>query len=311
MMIQKKYLAISKAIQAYKKGKNITETLRESFSETSNTSEIIEIVYDLQSGSYIEYAKNNLPQINAYTKELAQIIDKHTSSDQKLLDLGSGELTNLTMILNNLKNVPKQIFASDISWSRLWTGTSYAKEHCPDFFDRLNLFVGDMLEMPILDKSIDIAISSHSLEPNGGREIEILSELFRITKKKLLLFEPCYETNSEEGKKRMEKLGYIRDLDSAIKQLGGKLIEKIEIKHHNGEPLNPTTLFHVQLPSYDSNFVDKDSETIFSTPGANNKLVKMDNFYFSNTFRLSYPIIKGIPILKSESAIITTAIISN
>ena len=126
MMIEKKYLAISKAIQAYKKGKNITETLRESFSETSNTSEIIEIVYDLQSGSYIEYAKNNLPQINAYTKELAQIIDKHTSSDQKLLDLGSGELTNLTMILNNLKNVPKQIFASDISWSRLWTGTSYA-----------------------------------------------------------------------------------------------------------------------------------------------------------------------------------------
>ena len=41
----------------------------------------------------------------------------------------------------------------------------------------------------------------------------LLRELFRVTKKKLVLFEPSYELNSEEGKVRMDRLGYIKDIE--------------------------------------------------------------------------------------------------
>ena len=52
-------LILQKAKQAYSEGKNVTEFLRSEFQESQNTSEIIEIAYDLQAGSYIEWVNLN------------------------------------------------------------------------------------------------------------------------------------------------------------------------------------------------------------------------------------------------------------
>jgi len=37
-------------------------------------------------------------------------------------------------------------------------------------FKNLIPFVGDISEIPLLDKSINITTSSHALEPNGGKK---------------------------------------------------------------------------------------------------------------------------------------------
>jgi serine/threonine protein kinase len=68
------------------------------------------------------------------------------------------------------------------------------------------------------------------LEPNGGKLKELLMELFRVTADKLILFEPCYEINTQEGKDRMDKLGYIKNIEGVVGELGGKVIDKIVVK---------------------------------------------------------------------------------
>jgi len=300
-----KYFDIQEAKKAYAEGRNITELLRAQKQTHTNTAEIIEVSYDLQAGTYINFVEKNPDQPTRYAAELAQILNQHIRPNSSLLDIGTGELTTLSMVFSELQQKPSHIFAFDISWSRISKGLSFARKNMKEDFKNLIPFVGDISEIPLLDKSINITTSSHALEPNGGNLKKLMQELFRVTVDKLILFEPCYEINSEEGKARMDRLGYIKNIDGIAKELGGKLIEKIIIK--NGDnPLNPTACFIIQPSKENSQTVQK-SNHIFSVPGTNYSLQKIDDFYYSNQVGLCYPILKNIPILKGSSAILATA----
>ena len=85
------HVDILAAIKAYKSGDNVSDFLKKERKIASNTSEIIELAYDLQAGSYINHVRNNPKQACAYSAELAAIIGEHTSVDDTLLDVGSGE----------------------------------------------------------------------------------------------------------------------------------------------------------------------------------------------------------------------------
>jgi hypothetical protein len=298
---------ISETKLAYKNGKNITELLRSQKNIYSNTSEIIEIAYDLQAGSYIEHTLNNPTLAEAYTTELASILDNQITKTDSLLDIGTGELTTLSHLIRRLENKPKEVFAFDISWSRMYKGIAYAKDVMGGDYKLLKPFVASISEIPLLDKSINITTSSHALEPNGGQLKELLGELFRITIDKLVLFEPCFEINTYEGKQRMDKLGYIKNIDGFVKELGGKMIEKIIIKNISN-PLNPTVCFIITPPQLAKEISPKTDITsgIFSVPGTNIPLKEVEGYYFSNQVGLCYPTLKSIPILKSNSAILAS-----
>lgn len=304
-----KYFDLLAAKIAYTEGNNITELLRSQKNSKANTPEIIETAYDLQAGSYIEYTINNPEKTNAYTTELAGILDLHLTDKFSLLDIGTGELTTLSEIILKLEKKPKSVFAFDISWSRIYKGISFAREKLKNDYKLINPFVADLNEIPLLSKSVNITTSSHALEPNGGNLKEIMRELFRVTIDKLVLFEPCFEINSKEGKDRMEKLGYIKNIDGVVNDLGGELLDKIVIKNISN-PLNPTVCFVIKPP------VEKDihsgekntSKIIFSVPGTNIPLEKIDNHFFSNQVGLCYPTLKDIPILKSKISILASSL---
>lgn len=300
------YFDILAAKQAYSEGKNVTELLKTQKNSNTNTSEIIETAYDLQAGSYIKFVEENATQAKLYTAELAAIINDHITESDYLLDVGTGELTTLSMVCKSLQKKPNRLLAFDISWSRVYRGLDFASSTMAELFSRLTPFVGDMKEIPLLNKSIDVCISSHALEPNGGMLELLMAELFRVAKKKLLLFEPSYEINSSEGKARMDKLGYIKDVEEVVKKLGGKLDERVIIKNVNN-PLNPTVCYVITPPSlqFSESVVES---TIFSVPGANMPLNRMDDFYFSNDTGLCFPILKSIPILKSSCAILASSL---
>ncbi len=305
---QLKYFNILEAKKAYAEGRNITELLRTQKNITSNTSEIIETAYDLQAGTYIKYVKNNLKQDLLFT-EYAQILDNHIKPTDSLLDIGTGELTTLSPLIKQLIQKPKTIYAFDISWSRIFKGIEYAKEKIALDYKLIKPFVADISEIPLLDKSINITTSCHALEPNGRRLKELMSELFRVTIDKLVLFEPCFEINTKEGKQRMEKFGYIKNVDGIVEELGGEMIEKIVIKNI-ANPLNPTVCFVIKPPLIVGQSLKKISveDNIFSVPGTNIPLELVDDFYFSNQTGLCYPILKNIPILKSNSAILASSL---
>lgn len=308
-MMEKKvlqYFDILEAKIAYLNGSNITEMLRLQRNVTFNTPEIIEIAYDLQAGSYIDYTEKNKDRLNQYTAELADILNKYVDSNKTLLDIGTGEMTTLSLLCEKLKNKPKSIFAFDVSWSRIYKGLIFSEKTLKLDFNRVIPFVAEMSEIPLLDKSIDITTSSHALEPNGTRLKELLIELFRVTRNKLILFEPCYEINSEEGKSRMDRLGYIKNMDGTVKELGGEVIEKIVIKNVSN-PLNPTVCYVINPPQIDIKQTDLES-CLFSIPGTNIPLQKNDDCYLSNKTGLCYPLLKNIPVLKSNSAVLATAL---
>ncbi len=177
------YLDIIEAKKIYEKGKNITQYLKKKFDISQNTPEIIEIAYDIQARSYIKKFENNKVKTKLYANELGGILNKHVTDGDSLLDIGTGELTTLTLMLNQIKVSFSEILAFDISWSRLKKGKDFFKLNKKKSTFKVSTFVADIESIPLHSKCIDVVTSSHALEPNGKNLSLLLNELFRITKK--------------------------------------------------------------------------------------------------------------------------------
>ena len=167
----------------------------------------------------------------------------------------------------------------------------------------LEIFVADIKEIPLHGKCIDVVTSSHALEPNGRNLVLLLKDLFRITKRKLILFEPSYELNSKEGKDRMDSLGYIKNIEAEVEKLGGKVTDIIPICEVSN-PLNPTACYVIEPPTVKSVTLDS---PVYCVPGTDFKIENNGSFLLSKDTGLLFPILDGIPILRTNSAILAMA----
>lgn len=300
------------AKQAYAEGRNVTELLRRQRQVSCNTPEIIEIAYDIQSGAYIEKAEGQAGLVDAYCRELASLMAPYLGHDEIVLDVGTGEVTILSGLIKHLQPAPCHVFAFDISWSRLFKGVTYARRHLGSLTERLSPFVAEIGEIPLPDKSMDVTTLNHALEPNGGQLEPLMAELFRVTRSKLVLFEPCYEMNTDDEKRRMDRLGYIKDLDGVVDRLGGRVVSKQRLATLMN-PLNPTFCFVIEPPSTRSHGLAPDDGPMlpnFTVPGTSLALEQIDGFHFSNETGLCFPTLKGIPVLRTCKAVLATALSS-
>lgn len=297
-----KFVDVLEAKSIYQRGENVTSYLRNKFGSDDNTSEIIEIAYDLQAGSYVEGVKLNFDKVDNYTGELSKILTDNLEHGDSMLDVGTGEITTLTLVLNKLKTELSDIVALDISWSRLSIGMEFHREYSKKSFP-LKVFVADIKAIPLHEKCVDVVTSSHALEPNGKNLETLLLELFRVAKKKLVLFEPSYELNSQAGKERMDNLGYIKNIENTVNKLGGKVIDVAPIKHISN-PLNPTACYIIEPPSH----IEQCLEGVtFCVPGTNFELEANGSYLFSKDTGLVFPVLDDIAVLKTSSAILATS----
>lgn len=238
-------LAYEVGVSAKKAGRNIAAELRRALGEDTNTPEIIEVAYDLQAGSYVDLAEAHPNFIREYAAQLARLIGFRLKPGDTLLDAGAGELTTLSHVVAKLPETPARILACDISERRLEAGRAYAERHMRPGFDRLGAFRAELSAIPLADNSVDLVTTNHAIEPNGGREGQILAELLRVSRRGLVLFEPCYEIATPEGRSRMESHGYIRDLDGAARRLGASVtcVEPLKLV---ANPLNPTACYVIR-----------------------------------------------------------------
>lgn len=125
------------------------------------------------------------------TEELAAILRSHCAGYDSILDVGTGEMTTFAGVAKHSFIDAADYYACDISLSRLKKGKEFfAEEVSKTIANKLQPFVANLFNLPFADGAVDIIWTSHALEPNGGQEKEALSELTRVARKKLVLFEP-------------------------------------------------------------------------------------------------------------------------
>jgi hypothetical protein len=147
---------------------------------------------------------------------------------------------------------------------------------------------------------VDVVYTSHTLEPNGGREEEALRELLRITRRTLVLVEPLYELAGAAAQARMRDHGYVRGLGETLGRLG-VTPSRHEMLAFATNPVNPSGVIVVQK----SDLVDL-AALAFQCPLTATPLSDAGDVYASESTGLIYPVLRGIPMLRPEHVIVAS-----
>ncbi len=293
-----KLILLNKIKSLYEKDNvNIMKWLRKENDEKENDIADILISYDFQAGTYIEEYLSNKESRDNYLLRLSGIIDSLEEENKSILECGVGEATILVPLLNLLKRRFSFIGGVDISWSRKNHGIKFASKYCKS--GGVSLAVGDMFNLPCSDNSFDIVFTRQAIEPNRGKEREILSELYRVANNYLILIEPAYELVDAESRKRMDEFGYITNLYGAAKELKLNIV-LWELYGKNEVEKNPVGIMIIEKKHGGT------AEAGWSCPVTKTKLRKIENAYFSEESLLAYPIMNDVPCLTRDNAVVAT-----
>tara|TARA_A100000171_G_C2136121_1_gene150380 strand:+ start:1133 stop:2038 length:906 start_codon:yes stop_codon:yes gene_type:complete len=282
----------------YQSGENISRLLRDE--EGNNTEGIVELAYDLQSGSYIEAL--NDPEVLQFKRDYGKLIAstiREFCEPGSILEAGVGEATTLAFVLQVLTETIS--FGFDISWSRIWVAKQWIQSQ--NIAKDTSLFTASIFAIPLPDNSIDVVYTSHSIEPNGGMEEAAVKELYRVARKYVILLEPAYDLASLEAKERMKSHGYCVHLFDVIQQLGLP-VERHELFPLTISSMNPTGVTIIRKPAEEA-LMPK-----FVCPVTGGILTEFGGALHSHQHLAAYPIIGGIPCLRDESSVLASAISS-
>ena len=291
-----RYRGLKEIRERFNQGENVLGILRKE--DGRNELDSILISYDLQSGSYREHFKHNPDPKENYCNHLAESIDE-LGGVKSILHVGVGECITLALTLNRMKRRPERVFALDISWSRLHHGRVFCEEQG---VEGVELMVADLFRIPLPDNSVDLVLTNHSLEPNGGREREALKELCRVANKYVLMNEPAYEFADEKGRARIDEMGYVKNLGEHARQLGYS-----PLKHEpficSMNPTNPTgtVLLDVSGPKQKAPV-----KPFYVCPVSHLPLEQKQGVLCAEDGMLVYPILNGIPCLHADNGIVAS-----
>ena len=284
---------------AYARGENAMEYARQNASVLGNSSVSTLIAYDLQAGIYIAEARANPEGRARWCAQLAGLVNPYISNQSSILEVGCGEATTLAGMLKLLEVTPKRALGFDISWSRCAHGLTWLDENAAS----ADLFVGDLFEIPLEDSSVDVVYTSHSLEPNGGREEAAIRELMRVARRVVVLVEPAYELAGAEAQARMRAHGYVRGLKETAEKLGATVSE-YRLLDHIANRLNPSGVVIIEkLAKNLSEF----SDIQWRCPLTHAPLVAYAMGFYSPEAGVIYPVLDGIPLLRSSHAVVASS----
>jgi len=281
----------------FAQGGNVTQHFKQKKLSASEQIKVIEFAYDLQSGSYtdaITADENVRSNKQRWGARISRQLAKYGISSA--IEAGVGEASTLRFVVDNSA---AEFAGFDISLSRL----SYARQFLQPFASDVKLFTGDLAAIPVTDNAYDAVLSNHSLESNGGREREILSEMLRISRRYLILIEPDYEFASDMQKRRMDSFGYVRGLRSHLATLGARLIcdEPWDL---NLNPLNAASLIIAEKTPAES--WNAPVGRPLASPYSGELLERRNGYLYARNDGVAFPVIDGFPCLLRNQGIIAT-----
>lgn len=283
--------------QHYAEGGNILSFLKSQEGRVGNESADILMSYDFQAGTYTAAFDQNPALRRAYAGAIAEEINALPEPVKTLLDAGTGEGITLVPMLQALQVSMEQVLAFDISWSRL----RYAKAFAARFPNmQIDWFVANLFRIPLASGSVDVVLTAHALEPNGGQEEAALKELMRVSRKYLVLIEPGFEWANEEARARMSHHGYVKGLRETAEKLGCRVLKHAPFSM-SLNPLNTSGLLVLEVPE------SRKGEGSWICPITGEQLRDHTPGFLSSSL-VSYPILQDIPCLLPEQAILSTAL---
>jgi SAM-dependent methyltransferase len=292
--------------EAYFQGGNAMEWCREYF---RNSKMIVEgndilatlVAYDLQAGSYVSAARSDRERNRRWCSQLADLIAGVFAEGDSILEVGVGEATTLTGVLGELGSKTGQAFGFDVSWSRVDEGRKWLRENRQE----ASLFVADLLIIPMGDDSVDVVYSSHSLEPNRGREEEAVRECLRVARKAVVLVEPIYELASGKAQARMRHHGYVEGLRATAEHLGADVLD-YRLLDYSPNPLNPSGVLCLKKTGISGSASRTHQAAVWRCPITGAELKRADDVFYAAEVGMAYPVLKGIPMLRAEHAIVAS-----
>ncbi len=285
--------------KAFARGENAMAWARAN--EDFSSGEVIDaalIAYDLQAGSYVALARKDPAYRRKWCAQLAELIKPWIEPGDRLLEVGAGEATTLSGVVGALQQPTIRPMGFDLSWSRLHVGREWLKENNVNG----TLFVADLFNIPLANDSIDVVYTSHSLEPNGGREREAIAECLRVAGKAVVLVEPLYELAPDAAKERMTKHGYVRNLRQAAVDLGAE-VKSYGLLDLYANPLNPSGVLVLTKAAPQSRRVSE-PDGYWQCPVTSAALLDRSDLYYAPDVGLAYPVMRGIPLLRPEHVIV-------
>ena len=313
---------LREARSVFAQGGNLSHHFRNRHLSEADQLKVIEYAYDLQSGSYTHavttdaHVRANKQQWGA---RLAGLLTAY--GIQSAIEAGVGEASTLRYIAS--ASPPSMHFAGfDISLSRLCfarqflnsttrhshternaTGFGSRSDKLKSATHRTSLFTGDLGAIPVIDNAYDAVLSNHSLESNGGREREILSEMLRVTRRYLILVEPDYERAGDEQKKRMDSFGYVRGLRSHLARLGARVLLD-EPWDLNLNPLNAASLIIAE--KHQTSHWNEPVDLPLASPFSREPLQCRAGYFYAPDDGMAFPVIDGFPCLLREQGVVAT-----
>lgn len=291
---------------AYARGENVMEFARREAGSDDNFLAATLVAYDLQAGSYVAQVEAERTVNARWCVQAAEVLHSFLDERSTLLEVGCGEATTLAGVLERLPAAPSRTLGFDISWSRCATGLDWLKRRS----QQATLFVADLFAIPLETSSVDVVYTSHSLEPNGGREEPALLELLRVARRAVVLIEPLFELASPEARERMLKHGYVRNLKATAERLGGRVTDH-RLLPYCANALNPSGLIVIEKYSDPASEADRaggTGEISWRCPFTHAPLrADADAFYCADA-GLAYPSLRGVPLLRPEHAVVASAL---
>ncbi|XWW47704.1 methyltransferase domain-containing protein [Fibrella sp. USSR17] len=292
-----KYKFLTQIKEQYDQGNNVIGFLKKLDNSTTNSLEDILISYDFQAGSYVKSYRSNVALKEAYCQHIVKVL-LGLGPFNSILEAGVGEATTLGRVVPQYPHPIDHVLGFDLSWSRIHYARGFVREQG---IQNATLFTGDLFQMPLADNSVDIVYTSHSVEPNGGRETEALTELYRVANKYVVLLEPSYELAGEEARNRMLHHGYVTNLLASAQALGYKIVEH-RLFEVSINPLNTTALLVIEK----NGSTAKAAEPFLACPHTKARLKAFDDSLFAEESLLAYPTIQSIPCLLPQNALLAT-----
>ena len=109
---------ILEVCDAYNRGANAMEIARRLSGNVGNSTTLTLLAYDLQAGTYIANARADPTFRKKWCEQIASVLDPMLAIGDTFLEVGVGEATTLSGVLESLTNKSNRALGFDFSWSR-------------------------------------------------------------------------------------------------------------------------------------------------------------------------------------------------